>query len=113
MIDLNNIDDIFLYPGFTDMRLGLYGLRRHIIEIEDLNENTLYMFCGKKKNQIKIIHVDGNSVWLYQNKLLSGKFIWPEKGDKASLTKDQLRIIIQGLSLVTSIEKGSATIDLY
>lgn len=95
------------------MRLGLYGLRKQILENDELKENTLYLFCGKKKNQLKIIHIDGNSIWLYQNKLITGKFIWPEKGNKTSLSKDQLKIIILGLSLITSIEKGKDKTDLY
>ena len=55
MIDLTKIEHIYLYPGMTDMRLGIYGLRKRLLSIDSLNENSLYTFCGKAKNQLKIL----------------------------------------------------------
>lgn len=75
MIDLSKIERIYIYPGLTDMRLGIFGLRNKILETSELEMNSLYLFCSMSKNQIKIIEVTNTSTWLYQNKLIHGKFI--------------------------------------
>ena len=57
MVDLNKIEHIYIYPGLTDMRLGIFGLRKKILETSELETNALYMFCSMSKNQIKIIEI--------------------------------------------------------
>lgn len=113
MIDLSKIEHIYIYPGLTDMRLGIFGLRKKILETDSLEANSLYMFCSMSKNQIKIIEVTSSSTWLYQNKLIHGKFIWPLKGDKSELTKDELKLIIEGAGLIKSIENKGQNIALF
>ncbi len=110
MVDLKNIQHIFIFPGLTDMRLGIFGLRKLISETSKLEPNSLYIFCSKNRNQVKLIEVSDSSIWLYQNKLVHRKFSWPTTGEKTELTKDQLRWIIEGAGLVDSIEnKGKKT----
>ncbi len=110
MVDLTKIEHIYIVPGITDMRLGIFGLRKLLIETSGLEPNSLYMFCSKNRNQIKLIENSNSSIWLYQNKLIHGKFMWPMAGEKSELTKDQLRRIIEGSGLVDSIEnKGKKT----
>lgn len=65
------------------------------------------------RNQIKIIEITNSSTWLYQNKLIHGKFIWPMKGDKAELTKDELKLIVEGAGLIKSIENKGNHISLF
>lgn len=113
MIDLKNIKHIFLYPGCTDMRLGLYGLRKLILETSELEEKSLYIFCGHKLNQIKIIEVEKYSTWLYQNKLNKGKFIWPQEGEKTDITKEQIKMILEGITFVQRIERQKIKKDLF
>ena len=113
MVDLNKIEHIYIYPGLTDMRLGIFGLRRKILETSELEANALYMFCSMSRNQIKIIEVANSSTWLYQNKLIHGKFVWPMKGDKAERTKDELRLIIEGAGLIKAIEHRGEKISLF
>ena len=36
MVDLNKIEHIDIYPGLTDMRLGIFGLRKKILETYDI-----------------------------------------------------------------------------
>ena len=110
MIDLSKIKHIYIYPGLTDMRLGIFGLRKRILETGEIENHSLYVFCSMKRNQIKVIEVNDSSIWLYQNKLIHGKFMWPVKGDISTLTKDELKLIIEGAGLIKSIEhKGEAT----
>ena len=113
MIDLTKIEHIYIYPGLTDMRLGIFGLRKKILENSTLEINSLYMFCSMTRNQIKVIEVTSSSIWLYQNKLMHGKFIWPMRGNKAELTKEELKLIIEGAGLIKSIENKGQNISLF
>ncbi len=113
MVDLSKIEHIYIYPGLTDMRLGIFGLRTKILETAELEVGSLYMFCSKSGNQIKILEITNSSTWLYQNKLIHGKFIWPMKGDKAELSKEELKLIIDGAGLIKSIEHKGENISLF
>ena len=113
MVDLSKIEHIYIYPGLTDMRLGIFGLRTKILETTELEVGSLYMFCSKSGNQIKILEITNSSTWLYQNKLIHGKFIWPMKGDKAELSKEELKLIIEGAGLIKSIEHKGENISLF
>jgi len=114
MIDLNKIEHIYIYPHVTDMRLGIFGLKKKIIEIEnEIKINSLYMFLGTLRNQIKIIHVDTGSTWLYQNKLNKGKFIWPDINDKVEISNEQLTSIINSISLIKSIGNNQKSLALF
>lgn len=113
MVDLSKIEHIYIYPGLTDMRLGIFGLRTKILETTELKVGSLYMFCSKSGNQIKLLEVTHSSTWLYQNKLTHGKFIWPMKGGKAELSKEELRLIIEGAGLIKSIEHKGENVSLF
>lgn len=104
MIDLSRIEQVYLYPGKTDMRLGMTGLRKLVGEMEN---NSLYVFCGMGKNQIKVIEQTADSTWLYQKKLKKGKFSWPIEGEKTLVDKEQLLWVIEGISLINKIETNS------
>ena len=41
MIDLTKIEHIYIYPGLTDMRLGIFGLRKKILENSEIEINSL------------------------------------------------------------------------
>ena len=113
MIDLTKIEHIYIYPGLTDMRLGIFGLRKKTLENSTLEINSLYMFCSMNRNQIKVIEVTASSAWLYQNKLMHGKVIWSTKGDKVGLTIEELKLIIEGAGLIKSIENKGQNISLF
>lgn len=115
MIDLSDIKHIYIYPGKTDMRLGIFGLRKLLLEEnQNIEEDALFLFCGVSRNTIKVVHCTNNSIWLYQNKLVKGKFLWPERGDKSQITKEQLKLIFLGISFVKSIEnKQTKSVDFY
>lgn len=114
MIDLSKINHIYLYPVLTDMRLGIYGLRLKIIAMENkIDQESLYIFCGKNKNQIKIIETTKTSIWLYQNKLFKGKFIWPDLSEKKSLSKKELDYLINGISVIRSLENRESSSSLF
>jgi hypothetical protein len=107
MIELQGIEHIYLYPGKTDFRLGMYGLRKLIGESKP---RCLYVFASKSMSAIKIIETEEHACWLYQKKLFKGKYQYPSDGNVSELTKEEIAYIIEGVSLVARIEsKGKKT----
>lgn len=102
MIDFSHIKRVYLYPGKTDMRLGITGLRKIV---KDMEPRCLYVFCGTGKNMIKVIECTDDSTWLYQKKLKKGKFVWPIEGEVSLIDKRQLQWVIEGVSLINRIER--------
>lgn len=102
MIDLTKIESIFVYTGYTDLRLGVNSLASLINEYGKDSElsNKLFIFCSKTKRNIKIVEWNCDGYRLYQKKLNEGKFQWPKNKDGTILIeKRQLLWLLDGLSL--------------
>lgn len=101
MIDLKDIDGIYLSAGPTDMRKGingLLGMAQSIMKSEDMS-HRLFIFCGKNKRNMKILEVDYDGYWLYQKCLVTGRFQWPKAKDGTmTIDKRQLSWLLDGLS---------------
>ena len=107
MIDLSPIKDIFLFTGNTDFRTGILGLSGIVLlSFPNQNDrtNNLYVFCNSKKTKIKILHFDETGIWLYQKRLNSGKFVYPDAKGDFKITKDNLITILEGLNFIQKIE---------
>lgn len=95
------------------MRKAVNGLSI-IVETDmglEIRDNTLYVFCNRKKNMLKILHYD-NGFWLYYRKLEKGKFRWPSETGEVKVSFDELKWFINGHELrlferkFKSIKKG-------
>lgn len=117
MIDLTNIDGIYLYSEFVDFRYGILSLTGMVLSkfknIDNIN-NSLFIFCNRKRNQLKILQIDKLGMWLYTRRLNNAKFIYPEDQEGIyKITKDNLKVIISGLEFISKIEKKDATKTTY
>ena len=92
---------IYLSSNLTDMRKSIDGLAI-IVKTSfklDLSESSLFLFCNKAKNKIKILHFD-NGFWLYYRRLEKGKFKCPEASNEIYVvTFDELKWFINGYEL--------------
>ena len=106
MIDFNTVNEIYLYTGTTDFRYGIYGLSRLVLSQfdKDTIKHNLYLFCSKSKKSIKIIELEDIGVWMYYKKLDVGRFIYPESGQMGLISKDELRILLNGLDFVYRLD---------
>lgn len=109
MIDLSCVDGVYLYSEVIDFRYGILSLAGIVMstfkDIDNIS-NSLFLFCNRKRNQIKIIQIDKLGVWLYTRRLTSSKFMYPEGGEKVyKITKDDLKVIISGLDFIAKIER--------
>lgn len=98
------IRDYFLYNGYVDMRKGIDGL--YGIVYNELGKNPLtgdlYIFINKKRNQLKMLHWQGDGFGIFYKRLETGRYeiiksIAQEKQEKIS--SEQLLFILQGVVL--------------
>lgn len=114
MIDLNEIDKIYLYPGSVDLRKGmvLLGYMADTICADD-GINKLFLFCNRKMNLLKIYEKDQAGVWTYIRKLDDSRFGWPRDTSEAmNITKAELTWLLSGLKLIKS-PNDSRYLDKY
>jgi transposase len=96
---------VFLAPGRTDMRKSfdtLAGAVRGILQHDPLSGH-LFVFCGRRRNLVKILLWDGSGFWLFAKRLAKGTFAWPgalPPGAQAvELRPEELTALLGGLEL--------------
>lgn len=102
MIDLNTINNIYISPGYTDLRHGMDGL---IAEVKDrLKQNpfdgSLFIFCNRAKDKIKILHFEYNGFWIYYKRFETGKVKWPMSPFEQCITKNDFYMLLQGMMIL-------------
>lgn len=85
---------IYIRTGYTDLRLGIDGLAAVIREDLGRNpfeENTLYLFCGRRTDRIKGLVYEGDGFLLLYKRIAIGHFQWPRHEEEArELSKETL-----------------------
>lgn len=82
------------------MRFGIYslaGLVRNEVGF-DPSSGDVFVFLGKRLNQIRLLQWDNDGFVMYIKKLEQGTFEWP-KGQEISITSQQLTLLLQGVML--------------
>ena len=91
---------IFIHKEPVDMRRGINGLSDivSIAEMGDLSGRNLFVFCGKRRDSIKVLYFDKSGFCLWQKRLDVDKFPWPKKHvDKVvSLSPEQFSWLLEG-----------------
>ncbi len=99
--DINKMQ-IYLKPGFTDMRKSINTLSI-VVQGEmklDLFSKSMFIFCNKKREIIKILYWDNNGFCLWCKKLEKHKFQWPESEQEVLETTDfKLQWLLKGIDL--------------
>ena len=94
--------EVYIALGYTDLRRGIDGLAAVVQESFALDPftNTLFLFCGRRKDRIKGLLWEGNGFLLLYKRLETGSFQWPRTGEEArQLTPQQYRWLMEGLSI--------------
>ena len=94
--------EVYIALGYTDLRRGIDGLAAIVQERFDLDPftNTLFLFCGRRKDRIKGLLWEGDGFLLLYKRLEAGSFQWPRTGEEArQLTPQQYRWLMEGLSI--------------
>ena len=105
MISLDNIDNIYIAPGATDMRKSIDSCSAIVQYNMYLNpfSKDIFIFCNKKKDTIQILEWDGNGFWLHKKKLIGkDRFRWPKCNESTTsllIDKRQLEWLLDGLEI--------------
>jgi hypothetical protein len=69
----------YLCPGHTDMRRGIYALYQMVKTQMKRNpvSGEVFIFLGKTRRQIKILHWENDGFLLYHKKLEKGAYETP------------------------------------
>lgn len=97
------VERVYLACGSTDLRKSIDGLAVLVREGFNLDpfSPSLFVFCNRQRNKLKILHWDYNGFWLYYRRLERGTFQWPAETNSAPLkiSRRELRWLLDGLSL--------------
>ena len=94
-------EHIYLACGHTDMRKSIDGLAALVVSRFHLDPHqpALFLFCGRRKDRIKGLLWDETGFLLLYKRLEDGKYQWPDKSAKnsvSSLKKRSSRLISHG-----------------
>lgn len=95
-------DRVYLACGATDLRKSIDSLAVLVKEGFALDpfSSSLFVFCNRQRNKLKILRWDHNGFWLYYRRLERGKFQWPdENSSPVTISYRELRWLLDGLSL--------------
>ncbi|EKO61781.1 IS66 family element, Orf2 protein [Leptospira kirschneri str. H2] len=77
---------VYLRPGATDLRKSINTLSV-IVESnmkKDPYSESLYLFCNKKKDKLKMLYWDKSGFCLWQKRLEESKFPWPNTEEEVN-----------------------------
>jgi len=103
MLNQDSIDKVYLAIGVTDLRKSIDGLSILVKESFNMDpfSKSLFVFCNRKRDKIKILEWNINGFWLYYKRLEKETFKWP--GDSNSktilITDREFRWLLDGLSI--------------
>ena len=104
MINRNPSIKVYLALGNTDMRKsfnGLAALVQECFKLEIFSE-SIFVFCNKNRNRIKLLQWDRNGFWLHYKRLEKGIFNWPEniyEKETLEISDRQLSWLLDGLEI--------------
>ncbi len=102
---LNNFtgaDKVYIACGYTDLRKGIDGLARLVQQQFELDPftNTLFLFCGRRRDRIKGLCWEKDGFILLYKRLEQGAYQWPRsESEVKTLTPQQYRWLMEGLQI--------------
>jgi len=98
--DISIAENIYIACGYTDMRKSIDGLAA-IVQKQfhmDPFASALFIFCGKKRDRIKVLMWEPTGFVLLYKRLENGIFQWPrDESDLKPITWQQFRWLMEGL----------------
>ena len=100
--DFTGAERVYIACGYTDLRRSIDGLAELVRQQFRLDpfSNTLFLFCGRKRDRIKALYWEGNGFLLLYKRLEQGVYQWPRSESEArELTPQQYRWLMEGLKV--------------
>lgn len=102
MFDPSKAEHIYIAIGYTNLRLGIDGLASLVQNSfrQDPQTNSIFMFCGRRKDRIKSLYWDQDGFILLYKRLEDGRYQWPRTvNELRELTFQQFRWLMEGLEI--------------
>ena len=115
MIKLNNLGQVYIVCGKTDLRKGIDGLAALVQEQFDLDpfSGEVFLFCGGSKDRFKALYWDGQGFWLLYKRFENGKRSWPRNQNEVrALSAEQVDWLMKGFAITPKIKHTKAR-DFY
>ena len=98
---------IILAVGRSDLRKGIDGLAALVklkYGLDPLEKDTLFLFCGTRRDRVKGLLWTGDRYVLLYIRLADGRFQWPRTADEARrLTGEEFMRLMDGFSVDPSV----------
>lgn len=99
----NDLPTVYLCREFVDFRKGINGLSLIVEQSLMLNPfgETLFVFCNRQRNKLKILYWERNGFCLWQKRLEKDTFKWPKtmQMDVVTLTGQELNWLLDGFDI--------------
>ena len=102
MLDFSRVQNYYIARGYTDMRKQIDGLVALVQTRfgQEMDETSLYLFCGRQADRIKALYWDGTGYILLYKRLTEKRFQWlRSERDLKKLTLQEFRWLMEGLSI--------------
>jgi transposase len=85
--DFTGADQVYIACGYTDLRKGIDGLARLVQQQFALDPftNTLFLFCGRRRDRIKGLYWEKDGFILLYKRLEQGAYQWPRSESEVML----------------------------
>ena len=100
---------VYLACGATDLRKNIDALSSLVKDSFQLDpySDTMFVFCNKRRDIIKILEWDGDGFWLHMKKIEKGRFNWPDTAGEEimDVTRQELEILIGSTRLRSKFKR--------
>ncbi len=91
---------VFIHRETVDMRKAINGLAAIVQEsvMGELMGPYLFVFCGKRRDVMKVLYFDKSGFCLWQKRLEKEKFPWPKRltDQVIHISTDQFAWLLEG-----------------
>jgi len=109
MLGLGAATRVYVATGATDMRLaydGLYALVVGQLEM-DPRSGHLFLFANKRRDRMKVLFFDGDSLWVCARRMEKGRLHWPSsENGRVQLTREEFALLIGGIDLHATTKRS-------
>ena len=99
---------VILAIGRSDLRKGIDGLAAIVrlkYGLDPLEKDTLFLFCGTRRDRLKGLLWAGDRFLLLYIRLADGCFQWPRTAQEArDITAEEFKRLMDGFSIDPSVE---------
>ena len=91
---------IFVRTEPIDMRKQINGLSVIVQEDmkQDVFEGSLFLFCNKPRNRLKILYWDRNGFCIWLKRLEKDKFPWPKNSiEVKEISLEDFKMLLSGI----------------